>query len=121
MLAPVYIYAAKVISVHDGDTLRVRVDCGFGIESTVWIRMEDVFAPELRQAMGVLCRDNLRELLPIGAPVVIQTRLLKFDGVTARFAQSFIRYIGVVYSGEVNINAAMAEFIGTPAGIGAGA
>ena len=62
-----YTYNAKVISVYDGDTIRVDIDLGFG----VWlkkqsIRLRGIDAPEIRgesREAGIRARDRLRELL----------------------------------------------------------
>ncbi|WP_051940413.1 thermonuclease family protein [Stenoxybacter acetivorans] len=49
-------YSGKVLSVHDGDTLRVRDDKGY----THKIRLAYIDAPELQQAGGFAARDALR-------------------------------------------------------------
>lgn len=64
MLRTVYEYGAQVLSVHDGDTLRLDVDLGFrqhyvGMD----IRLAGVDAPELGRAdhLGEQARDALDE------------------------------------------------------------
>lgn len=62
-----YEYNAKVLSVYDGDTIRVDLDLGFGI----WmrnqpIRFTGIDTPELRgesKEAGIASRDRLIELL----------------------------------------------------------
>ena len=47
----------KPLELHDGDTLRALVDRGLDDQSTVAIRLKDVYAPELYQAGGRETRD----------------------------------------------------------------
>jgi endonuclease YncB( thermonuclease family) len=48
---------AKVVSVHDGDTLTVLVD-----NRQVKIRLSDIDAPELKQAFGTRSKQSLSEM-----------------------------------------------------------
>jgi micrococcal nuclease len=43
-----FVYEAKVLSVHDGDTISVEVDLGFQIKFTDKIRFYGINAPELK-------------------------------------------------------------------------
>jgi endonuclease YncB( thermonuclease family) len=43
---------AKVVSVHDGDTLTVDLDQGFYDTKRITVRLQGVFAPELHQLGG---------------------------------------------------------------------
>lgn len=71
-----YKYSAKVISVYDGDTIRVDIDLGL----KTWlknesIRLHRINAPEVRgieKAMGLKSRDFLRKLI-LKKSVIIQT------------------------------------------------
>ncbi len=71
-----YFYRATVISVYDGDTIRVNLDLGF----KTWIKNEKIRlarinAPELRgteRESGLRARDFLREQI-LGKEVVLQT------------------------------------------------
>lgn len=68
-----YEYRAVVIDVHDGDTLRARVDLGFGIHADMTFRLARINTPEVIGATrdaGLRSRDRLRELV-LGAPVVL--------------------------------------------------
>lgn len=76
---PDYLYRATVASIYDGDTFRADVDLGF----FTWLRnvnfrMNGIDTPELRgdaaeKAAGVAARDRLRELMPVGSAVLIQS------------------------------------------------
>jgi len=78
VVAPSYIYRAVVVSVYDGDTITVDVDCGFG----VWlkkqkIRLAGINTPEVRgdeRDEGLEARDALRAMLPGGRGIVISTQ-----------------------------------------------
>ena len=77
MIDPPYIYRAEVLSVYDGDTLLLDIDLGFG----VWlhnqtIRLFGLNAPELRgpeRPQGIAAREALKQKLPVGSVVQIQT------------------------------------------------
>lgn len=84
-----YTYRAKVLAIHDADTLRVDIDCGFG----VWlanqpIRLNGVDAPELGTVEGRAARDWLRAQLPVGTVVTLTTIKDK--------AEKYGRMLGVV-------------------------
>jgi micrococcal nuclease len=68
-----YEYRAHVRSVHDGDTLRADIDCGFGIwTANQQLRLLGI-DPELGKPGGIEARDYLRSVLPIGSEVIIRT------------------------------------------------
>lgn len=48
MVKQKYVYEAKVLSVHDGDTISVEIDLGFELKFTDKIRFYGVNAPELK-------------------------------------------------------------------------
>jgi micrococcal nuclease len=71
-----YEYKATVVSVYDGDTITVDVDLGFHITQRMVVRLAEVNAPELKgedREKGLVSRDKLRQLLPVGARVTLQT------------------------------------------------
>jgi len=71
-----YTYSAKVISVYDGDTIRVDIDLGL----KTWvknesIRLNRINAPEVRgseKTMGIKSRDFLRKLI-LKKDIIIET------------------------------------------------
>jgi endonuclease YncB( thermonuclease family) len=70
---PAYTYAATVLDVHDGDTIKVRVDLGFVpvlIETSV--RLLGCNAIELDAPGGMESRDHLRALA-LGQSVFLRT------------------------------------------------
>ena len=99
-----YIYHAVVASVYDGDTLRVDIDCGFNI----WLHNESVRlyglnAPELRleeRPQGLVSRDWLREQLPVGTKILIET--LKDR------REKYGRYLAIIHKEDgTNVNELM--------------
>ncbi|WP_424519579.1 thermonuclease family protein [Rubrivirga sp.] len=77
---PEYRYRATVASVYDGDTFRADVDLGFSVwTKNVSFRMFGIDTPEIRggtaatKAAGIAARDRLRELMPVGASILIDS------------------------------------------------
>jgi micrococcal nuclease len=55
---------ARVVSITDGDTVRVRTSLG-----VLKVRLDSIDAPEKKQAFGSRSRQALGQLLPAGTPV----------------------------------------------------
>lgn len=72
-----YRYEATVKSVYDGDTITVDIDLGFMVEvKNQKLRLHGINAPEVRGAErpeGLVSRDWLREQLPLGSLLIVQT------------------------------------------------
>jgi endonuclease YncB( thermonuclease family) len=65
-----YEYYAKVLEVHDGDTVTVDIDLGFNTHATpIHIRLKGIDAPELKTPEGVVARDWLKGYLDAGNEV----------------------------------------------------
>lgn len=76
-----YWYKATVVSVYDGDSIRVNIDLGFGHwwkgedGKGVKLRLSGIDTPELRgeeRDQGLVVRDKLRELID-GKEIFIKT------------------------------------------------
>lgn len=71
-----YTYAARVVQVYDGDTIKADVDLGFGVTlRKETFRLYGVDAPEMRGAdrpQGILARDWLRARV-LGREVTLKT------------------------------------------------
>ena len=76
-----YTYKATVVSVYDGDTMRVNIDMGFGILNKgetgkgVSLRLFGINAPEVRgesKETGKFVRDFVRNKV-LGKDIVIET------------------------------------------------
>lgn len=75
-----YEYRARIAYIHDADSVRLDVDCGFN----VWLhrvpfRLAGIDAPELGQPGGIEARNWLRDLLPIGTEVIAITQKDRAD------------------------------------------
>lgn len=72
-----YHYKAIVISVYDGDSLRVSVDLGMNTWiHNVSLRLNGIDAPEIRgseRPQGLVSRDAVRDWCPVGSNVIIRT------------------------------------------------
>ena len=80
-MTPTYVYAATVLSVHDGDTLTASISLGFNVSFRTSVRLLGCNAIELSQPGGIEARDNLRALLPAGTPIVLRSVLVdKYGG-----------------------------------------
>jgi endonuclease YncB( thermonuclease family) len=93
---------AHVEDAHDGDTLRVRLDQGFGDTKTLNLRLYETFAPELKQPGGAEAHqfvvDWLNEHNPDGDewPFVVTTIRTRAD----KEAQTLGRYVGILHDVE---------------------
>lgn len=71
-----YTYKAKVLSIYDGDSLRLDIDLGFKVVMhNQRVRLLGIDAPEVRgdeRDQGLITRDHLRELLQ-DKEVIIKT------------------------------------------------
>lgn len=87
----------RVHPIHDGDTVRLDVDLGFGIWKR-WerFRLTGIQAPELGTPAGNAARYWLRDLLPIGQEVRIVTE--EDD------QEKYGRYLATIFLGDLNVN-----------------
>jgi endonuclease YncB( thermonuclease family) len=89
---------ARVVEVHDGDTLKLAVSLGFDVWAHPWVRLANVRAPELTEPDGPAARNDVLDWLREHAPdsqVAVTTQ--KVDRpLEIRFRQSFTRYLGTV-------------------------
>ncbi len=85
-------YNATVARVIDGDTVVARVDYGFRQGGDWHLRLLDLWCPELNTFEGRAARDAAILLLPVGARVVIRTRLTR----TGNEATTLDRYLADV-------------------------
>jgi len=90
---------ARVVDVHDGDTLKLDVDLGFATHAYVWIRLKGVRAPELSDPTGPQAKGDLQAWLETNAPdglVMVSTFQIAGSTKEIHEQMTFIRYIGVV-------------------------
>lgn len=111
---PSYTYEAELLSVTDGDTVKVRVDLGFSAFVKIAVRLANVFAAERSQPDGPAHTAILRAMLPTGARVVLVSHRLRG---TER--QTFGRYVADLYLDGEHINAEAQKRYGQAQGTGA--
>lgn len=99
-----YHYKAKVISVYDGDTIRVEIDLGFGFKwcgsdgKGVSVRLAELNAPEVKgeeRDAGLVSRDFLRSLI-LGKDITLKT----IKDASGKYG----RYLGIIFLEDININ-----------------
>ena len=74
-------YSGVVDSVHDGDTINIKLDVGFDLTVYARVRVMGINAPELSTAAGKAARDYAQSLLSVGEPVkVVSYGWDKFGG-----------------------------------------
>jgi micrococcal nuclease len=94
-----YAYKATVLEVYDGDTLRLKIDLGFGIVlENESVRLFGINTPELRgeeREDGLVSRDRLRDLI-LGKDVTL---------ITVRDSKGkYGRYLGTIYIDDADGN-----------------
>lgn len=110
-----YVYRAELLTVHDGDTYKLRIDQGCGGEQKVWVRLRGVDTPELETPAGPGAREWVIDLLhghwlvnpgdgtvypnpnanPARPEIIVQT----FRTKKGEEVRSFIRYVADVWVG----------------------
>lgn len=99
MKTQLYNYKAKIISVYDGDTVRMDISLGFNnwlLNQSV--RLFGINTPEIRGSQkldGLISRDRLRDLID-GKEIILESHKDK----TGKFG----RILGTIYLDGVNIN-----------------
>lgn len=73
-----FTYRAQVVSIYDGDTIRVDIDLGFSQWSrNIPVRLAGLDAPEIRgveRIEGLLSKDWLVAQIPPGTWITIKTQ-----------------------------------------------
>ena len=119
-----YEYKCSIIDVYDGDTVKVEMHMGLGINFKgfngrgMGVRVNGIDTPEIRtrnlreKKFGYMARDRMRELLPVGSKQIIQTldpQPDKYGRFLANFVLSDGKYaadvlieekLGVAYYGQ---------------------
>lgn len=106
---------AWIQDVHDGDTLTVVLDQGFGDTKLIKLRLLNTFAPELSQPGGQETRQFVIDWLAKNKGtgtwnyVVTTARTPKSDTEQ----ETFGRYVGVLTNtqGTENLNLAVTQFV----------
>ena len=100
-MTPAYRYRAHCDRVIDADTLKLRVDLGFGVWSVVTVRVRGIDTPELRTPEGDAAKAFVVQLLASNPAMVIESY---------KDQQTFARWVADVYvSGELLADRLRAE------------
>jgi hypothetical protein len=119
-----FMFRARPLEVHDGDTVRLSLDRGLdGTETPEWIRLGgpgkgsplNVYAPELHEPGGIECRDFAQMWLDLTArgssgrwPLLVETWKTRGDESKVTLG----RYLGDVIDLDGNsLNLAVAAFV----------
>jgi endonuclease YncB( thermonuclease family) len=113
---------ARIPENHDGDTVTVVLDQGFGDTKTIKVRLAKVYAPELAQPGGpettAFVHDWLAQRSSGSWPFVCTTVRTRTDVETTTLG----RYVAYITCGAESLNDAITDFIaanGYGGGIGA--
>jgi endonuclease YncB( thermonuclease family) len=69
-----YVFNATVVSVHDGDTIKVDLDQGLDEwHRNLNVRFDGCNAAELGTAAGTAAAANLKALLPVGTRLTLRS------------------------------------------------
>lgn len=92
---------AQIIEIHDGDTVRMWVDQGFGGWQKEWIRLQSVSAQELSKPGGPEAKANLVKIINDNATdgwVKLVTFWSPGSYKEIKEERTFIRYVGRLIS-----------------------
>lgn len=119
--APSWGFRARLIEVHDGDSIFIECDLGFYARIQVEIRLDGVHAPELTQTGGIESREYVKGWLtahsasdrtwPLWVEIVATTTF------EPGMRMSFVRYVGTVWAFDqqnqhgLDLNAAANAFL----------
>lgn len=94
-----YLYNAKVVSVTDGDTVVLDVDVGFHMTMRGAFRLYGINAPETSTSEGLASKAYLKDRLPVGTQIVVQTH--------KNSQEKYGRYLAKIFLNDVNLNEEM--------------
>lgn len=110
-------YRARVVEVHDGDTVTLDIDLGFAVQiagksfknnTNLSCRIFGINAPELSTPQGIQARDFARTLLPQGELVTVLSH--SWDKYGGRFDGQIILPDERDF-GETMVSAGFAEVV----------
>lgn len=91
-----YFYRAIVVSIYDGDTIRVNIDLGFNTWIfNVKLRLFGIDTPELRgdeREQGLAAKKFVEDRIPVGQEIRVAT----VKDSTGKFG----RYLATIYYGD---------------------
>jgi micrococcal nuclease len=93
---------ATVVGGHDGDTIKVALDMGFGITNTHTLRFDGIDTPELNSKdpetvkRAIAAKEWIKNKAPVGTACIVETVKDK--------REKYGRYLARVWVGEVCVN-----------------
>jgi micrococcal nuclease len=103
-----YEYRAKILSVHDGDTVHAQLDLGMDVLINITVRLAHINAPELATPEGRTAHGYLAALLPNG----LDGAWVRIQTIKDR-TEKYGRYLATIFmqtsDGEINVNERMVE------------
>lgn len=94
-----YKVSAKVVSVHDGDTMTVA------ITKKINVRLLNCWAPELDEPNGILAKNTLLDLTPIGSDVIMEIPIS--ENLSNSF--TFGRVLANIFKNNENVGEILVE------------
>ena len=95
-----YNYNAIVVSIYDGDTIRVNIDLGFDSWLfNVPIRFYGIDTPEIRgefKEAGLVSKNFVSSRIPVGSKIIINT--------IRDSKEKYGRYLGIIFYNGINLN-----------------
>ncbi len=98
MVEPVYTYRAQVVRWVDGDTVDLRVDCGFYTWVEARFRLYGINTPERGQVGYAEANAFVAAAAPVGSGIVVKTY---------KSADKYGRFLAQVWVGELCVNDAL--------------
>src|SRR4051812_19943147 len=71
LVLPINTYPARIVSIHDGDTIHVDIALGFGLTFRADLRFLGIDTPELDTPEGRVSSAFVQAQLPIGALITV--------------------------------------------------
>lgn len=99
-MEPSYTYAATVMRWVDGDTVDLRVDCGFHLVVEGRFRLHGIDTPERGQHNHDEASARAAALAPPGSSVIARTY---------RAPDKYGRFLAELHAGELSINSVLLE------------
>jgi endonuclease YncB( thermonuclease family) len=96
MTRPAYRYACRLLRAIDGDTWVLAIDAGFHVHVETHVRLLGWSCPELREPLGLAAKLVAEQILTDAPQVIIETE---------KDAQTFSRWLGRIWIGDVELGA----------------
>lgn len=114
MIKQQFVYEAKVLDIHDGDTLSIEIDLGFQMKFTDKVRLYGINAPELRvrdaetnklvpNEAGIKALEIVKSFIKVGDKIVIETIKDKKEKHGRYLAKVYVTN-GLLFKNQISVN-----------------